>query len=540
VALLLLGRLAGRRAAIILTVGCFAARLALGLTLYLVSLYHLPFLPSRQLPGGFWSFTYDGYVFNNRALVAVAHAGKSATAVFRLLRGSPTSLGFDSGSEPTGFVRVLASAYSVFGANPVVGLVLVATAAAAVVPLAFIAARAVGLSEQQCLAVGLLVGLWPSSFLWTTGLLKDSIEWFASMLTTAGVCLLWKAIAAKPKRERASVFLSLGLIGCGELLLATGRVYAAEAWAVALVGSLAVCFLESDFPARTKLKVSLCSLTGLGVVLFARSPMAMYYGHTLVYSLRQAADSRVFRVQKEPLATPVGPLVIDADAAAANEATILVLCESPGLPRGLTDPATGIGYVAESVADVRGYKVSCPPPGHSNSPIDTSSSDDKCPPIAGILNARSGFMAAGGGTQIDDAPLSDCVSALAYSPRAAELVFLWPLPNQWWQLGAENGEFRLLGPLESLLLWVLLPGMLVGVAQAFLRPHDGRLAIAIFVLILGVALGIAVTNFGSLLRIRLTVIMPAIIVAVSGSTTILEKAQAWRSARLGARASAHN
>ncbi|MHB8620075.1 MAG: hypothetical protein ACYDAG_10995 [Chloroflexota bacterium] len=114
-----------------------------------------------------------------------------------------------------------------------------------------------------------------------------------------------------------------------------------------------------------------------------------------------------------------------------------------------------------------------------------------------------------------------CSAVFAYAPRAFALTFLDPTPRQWFQPGGSTGDARYLAAVDAVMLWLVLPGLLVGLLHAIYRPKAVRVALAVYVVVLGFALGFAVTNFGTLFRLRLEVILPAVILAADGWALLL-------------------
>src|SRR5947209_7369637 len=82
-ALIVLARLARRRAVVWLTVGSFVLRVTIGEALYVVSVLKLPLLIDLQLPDGFWKFGYDGWLSNNRANTVLEFVDDSRIAALR-------------------------------------------------------------------------------------------------------------------------------------------------------------------------------------------------------------------------------------------------------------------------------------------------------------------------------------------------------------------------------------------------------------------------------------------------------------------------
>ncbi len=145
-----------------------------------------------------------------------------------------------------------------------------------------------------------------------------------------------------------------------------------------------------------------------------------------------------------------------------------------------------------------------------------------CPPAAPLLRVRESFRQAGGATQVDpDVQFTSCADLIAYVPRAYSLIFVEPLPR-WWARGASVGAFRYFSAADAVLLWVLLPGLVRGLAAAWRRRETGGgIVVVAPVLLVGLVLGFVVTNFGTLFRIRLQVLLPAVLLAADGWTALL-------------------
>ncbi|MHB8621008.1 MAG: hypothetical protein ACYDAG_15785, partial [Chloroflexota bacterium] len=88
-----------------------------------------------------------------------------------------------------------------------------------------------------------------------------------------------------------------------------------------------------------------------------------------------------------------------------------------------------------------------------------------------------------------------------------------------------SGGSRSLSILDGVLLWILLPGLILGAAEAVRRVNPALLALLAYLLIVGFALGLAILNFGTLFRLRLEAVLPAVMLASYGWATILRYVQ---------------
>ncbi len=142
--------------------------------------------------------------------------------------------------------------------------------------------------------------------------------------------------------------------------------------------------------------------------------------------------------------------------------------------------------------------------------------ESACRPATPLLRVREAYRMSGGATQVDPGViLRTCGDLIRYIPRSLSLVFIEPLPH-WWGPGASVGSARYLSGLDAVLLWVLLPGSLAGIVRAVRRSDGGNAIIMFSVLLLGTILGLIVTNFGTLFRLRLQILLPAAVLAADG------------------------
>jgi hypothetical protein len=560
-ALRCLARVAPGRSLLALTLGSFTVRLAIGEALFLISSLGLPILRSKQLPGGFWAFGYDGFLFHNQALEALGRA----SAFNQSIAGS-------SGSPPNGLrplSRLLAFLYAILGSNPSVGLMVVAAAAGGAVPLAYTAAQACGLSRRQCLMVAILIAAWPSSFIWSGQVLKDPLEWFGFFAVCAGILVLLNLTQPRSWRTLLAAVLALAV---GVLLTATLRPYAAAAFLVATLLGLVVFVVA--YRERFATSLTTGSLI-LGAVVIGILPgfgsIASFPG---IFSSTgqpsvQSGLSALRAFLAAPIPAPVAKNSTSGEPSPASRAAVATAAAEPaGSPvatsAALAVPASeGAGAVSQPQVEsdiepsllVKLYAPECilrayrdthgSLPGNREELMEWVSQvgdphardlvevcqymqhpralEPQCDAFQPLIRARTGYINSGGASQLDGSvQFTDCLSVLVYLPRAAELAFIAPLPTEWRQFGATIGPLRYFVPLEALLLWAAFPGLAVGLVHALRDPNKGKLILTIYVLLLGLVLGLVVTNFGTLFRLRLAVVLPGMLLAVEGWSLILQ------------------
>jgi hypothetical protein len=138
--------------------------------------------------------------------------------------------------------------------------------------------------------------------------------------------------------------------------------------------------------------------------------------------------------------------------------------------------------------------------------------------FANLKQTRTGSTAS----NIDSDVQFDTVADLiAYLPRAAAIGFFAPFPNMWFRQGAQVGRTgRLLSGFETLITYLLEALALVGLWQA--RKNLAAWLLA-FTTVSGLtALGLIVSNIGSLYRFRYPFLMIIIIFAAGGAGHLMQ------------------
>jgi len=569
-----LARLVRVRSVLVLTLSSFALRIAVGEALYFVSVLHLPVLQRLQLPGGFWTFGYDGWLADGRAHFVYQYAGYSRPGTLRTIAiNHPFVISYDLAGHPnllllTSFERLLTALYTVLGFNPSVGLLLVAAAAAACIPLAYLTAVSLGSSARSATLAAAVVGFWPSSLLWSGMLLKDSLQWFGVFALTAGCTWFFSRAAANVER-RALVEPSI-LVLLGALVMALFRDYAAAAWLLGIILAAAIFVLQRGQGARApalELTTALLSLLLVAVIPWGdlagtirQLPKNAHDIPAMIRTLGERAGTAAF----SDAGSSTDPAASDLPVASPNsespaptvppeykcDAGVLCGRYTPDEVVGAASRTVGGGYeriiragVAKGYdpmdshvlnAETRQTIINYIDGGGDTTPLPTPEPDtNPCPPLHPLVHARYGFRTSQAGSQTDsDVVFSNCLDVLAYVPRALELTFLAPLPNEWLHQSQGVGGLRAFTPLDTLLLWLLMPGLLVGFARGLRHLVPGSVLLMVYILALGLGLGFVVTIFGTLFRLRLQVVLPAVVLSVSGWSWLLAqiraKAAVWR------------
>jgi hypothetical protein len=363
------------------------------------------------------------------------------------------------------FVVSVAGLYTVFGTNPSPVLALNAALAAACVPLLFVAARDAGLAPRMALLTAAVAGLWPSSFAWSGQMLKDAMAWFGLCAAMAGTAAL---LRSQPLRDWRAAIAPGALVVVGEVALVLIRRYAAEILVCATLAGLVLTLIVHRKDLRARLLSS-------GVLVLALAAGSVPMRSTVV---------GVAQTMASDLAAQSPPAL--REAGTREQAASAV---QPGAPSA---------------------RVAAPSEGPPNPP-------GACRPASMLLNIRNGFDNTGGASLVDTSVrFRDCRDVLTYAPRALELSYLEPTPLQWLHPGRTTGPARHLAALDAFLLWLLLPGVLVAALHLVRRPNAFQLLILVYVVLVGFALGLSVTNFGTLFRLRLQGILAVTLLAAEG------------------------
>ncbi|HLY65295.1 MAG TPA: hypothetical protein VKU60_07170 [Chloroflexota bacterium] len=467
------------RAVTVLTLASFGLRALIGEVMYGISLLHLPILRNLQLPDGFWAFAPDGHYYDGMAQVF-------ATSIMH-------------GQLPPGIQRpfnaVIGVVYLVFGSNPSQAFAFNAACAAACIPLGYVVARQAGIHQRAALAAAALIGFWPSSFAWSGQLLKDPLQWLEAFALIAGASML---LIHKPMTRRR-VSTALSLLVAGGLITAALRSYTLVGLAAGLCVAVAI-FAIRNWSTHRRTAIACAAMLGL-----------LTAGAILVTFQQLSLPS----LESNPQATSAAELAV---WNARPDIRQSFRADYPQLsPLEAMDRWTA-AYDLDAGSDIVAYATALTGEDFSRGPFPAVKPHGPlaCPPFAALVIARYRYDADGGTSLVDPGmQFNSCRDILAYMPRALEITFLFPLPSAWTG-GSSVGPARYLSALDAALLWLLVPGLLFGCWSAIRHPKGVNVAIVVAILLLGAGLGLTVTNFGTLFRLRLGTLLLATIPAADG------------------------
>lgn len=212
----------------------YAARVLLAAGLYAISYWRWPILRPLQAQPGFWSFGLDSFVYHHYG-TQIAEAWRYGTELPKV------EFGFD-------FFAVIGGLYWLLGAFPLYPMVLNSFLAAVNGLLVYRIGRRL-FDQRAALWSSLLVAFWPSTFLWTTQLLKEALSWF---LVLSVLLLAIEAIVAiKATRPSAirCVWSAL-LLGSAVVALTRLRFYVGSTLSLAAVAVLVPASVPAFFRRR--------------------------------------------------------------------------------------------------------------------------------------------------------------------------------------------------------------------------------------------------------------------------------------------------
>jgi hypothetical protein len=466
-------------------------RAVLATTFYLASLWELPLLRSLQLGHGFWLFAPDASYFDEyaRGAATALRAGLSLPFVY----GSPE------------FPLVVTAAYWLIGAHPLLIVWLNVTLAAVTIALGYLIARRIW-SVEAGRVTAALIAFWPSSVLWSTQMLKDTLENFLVM------AFLWGFLQiAWPSRSE-------------------GRGIRPAA-----IAAFAVTFVSLFAAVRFRHYVALALLGASVTVLGIRSVAALVERRYAGAARAAAVAAWLFCglwvatwIPVERLGKPVDP----QPGLQALARYMVSVGDTDGARRQLELAAwirAGAGSTLEErqrVARDELARLSSSGSGFGTQDAAPSSERPALEPIAGIAQllsylslsslaeTRTGFQSGGSsGTEPSDMAADDVTGLIGMAPAALGHGLL--SPNPWTHLNGSGstGVFRTLAMVEMFVALIVVAFSVEGAVSAWHRAWPAALVIVLFSVTLLTALGYAVPNIGILFRLRLAALIPLCVLA---------------------------
>lgn len=424
----------------------YSLRVALALMLYLVSAYDVPIFHSIQLPGGFWLFGGDavGYHANGVRIVEMLRLGPTLPQV--MVGDEPSLVSHDD------FSYVVAMIYWVFGIHPLYVPLLNAVLWIVIALLGYAMARRIQ-GEGAGRVAAALVSFWPSAFVWSSQILKDSLTIALLMLVFFLVIRVWE------ERGRAVLPVAL-LLGSTLFLLALLRFHVAAMLLLAAVLSCGYVVITGWAWKRLMRALALIGLLGVPVLLsrFVDPFYLVVQARLDVAATTPAGAQPVNGVT--PTAKPIEPL---------RERWI----------QAVTKSAHSISHTYS--LELLDYK-------------------------------RRGYADSVGASNVwADVQFRHGWDMVAFLPRGLALALYAPFPWDWFTPGRDTGALKVFAGVEVLLMVILTPFVLVGIVRAMRSRRMDACLLMIFSVMLIVSLALTVTNVGTLFRYRLQGLIPLFI-----------------------------
>lgn len=509
---LLLCRLAraGRFLAIAV-LASYGLRVALAVSFYVISAYQLPVLQSLQLGEGFWRFARDAPWYHwNAAQIAEAFR-RGADLPPLMVYGRRLVIESD-------FYLLLGFIYRLLGAHPLYIPLLNATLWSGISIFVYLLARRMKGEEAGRIAV-LLVSFWPSPYIWSSQILKDTLVVF---LVVSGLYLCVLILRQRLPLCLAAVVPLLPV----SFLLARLRSYVLPIVVLA-VGVEVVSSLVRSSPHR-QWGTAVRGLVLMGIllaifvgarsvdfeVLLARAEPDIHGLRKAMYLLargdqtgaakeyeyahkhhRRLAEARL-RVRKESLQPETKPSELSPPPAQLDMAHL---------------------WKTESLWQEEAKEQQSIPAVTSQPPVEMSKGVRKLFEMFSLdrlAAVRRGYSGQGGASNVDaDVGLRGFWSTVAYLPRGLALALFAPFPWDWFSAKGDTGVFRLLSGAEVMLLFTITPFFLVGVIRATRSGFiDDTWLLLSFMAVAAILMGLTITNVGILFRLRLQFLIPLFVV----------------------------
>ena len=438
----------------------FWVRVGLAAVLFFISDLGWPVLKSLQMGHGLWSFGGDAQAYHAYGQTMSQSWWRGESAILPEARIFPYSF-------------VVAVIYWLFGPHLLHGVLFNAWCGAVCGLLAYLIAGRCG-GDRARMPAALLVAFWPSSFLWTAQLMKDSLTW-CTTLAALYFSIRWCQEASDSHQP-----------GMGR-----------RAWSwVGLVFTVTTVTVIRYY-------VGLALLAATGIVVSV--------------SLVIAACRRQFSGQLRLVGLP-------ATVAFAVLLPSIVLLVPVELRRWNGHGGNGVPDGAVPVQQTSdGLRLSERPGTQPEAVVmgEAARLWNAMHPNT-LIQQRRGFVTTGGHALIDgEREVSDTGALLHYLPRGVIVALLAPFPPQWFDRTGSTGLMRLWSSLEMIFIYAGVAFLLwsrgVGVVAVLERGRRGGLLLLAFTILLMIQVGVVVANIGTLFRLRLLFLFPFLIIVAAGA-----------------------
>ena len=544
--------------------GSFTIRACLAISLFAVSYFQLPILSSLQYEGtGFWVFGGDaiGYHDHGEKLINAWHQGIDFPSVF--------IAGINHYDLYKGLSLPIAIVYAVLGSLPLHFLLVNAFVGAMIGLLAY--NLTLRLSDRRsALIAATAVAFWPSSILWSTQLLKDMISIALVMLSLLLIVNLWKKHSITTTQQDRNVLSHVGewlLLVVAVFGVTYFRNYMGALFVVTVTGVMSLAGLRSVWRRNWRqtflafgLIFCVFGATAAGTdtninLLYWLSPRNPEVGHVKLGLAYEAGtvikQSRVFHWDMDddsravasylraielnqeyaPAYRQLGLALLkegQLQVAVQSFENYLLLEEDPELIRSLKSILSTKGLVLSETptfTDVRLPAIGLEPKESIGGVVGDIVKNVGILPNRSwpehISNLRQAITSTGGSSVVDAQQIFNHLwDVIAFMPRALLIAFLAPFP---WEVlfGGKTAGLQPLAVPDNLLIICLLPALALAYWQRLRRFQPDEWFLLAFVLVTAVGHGLVMANAGTLFRLRLQFLIPAIVLAATALPSVI-------------------
>ncbi len=447
-------RVAGRWGAP-LVAAVFLTHVALAVALFFISSWHLPVLSELQLGGGFWAFSRDsdGYHFRALSVLAALESGHL------MMPDSPTGA----------YELFVALQYLCFGVLPLVPIVVNCWLVTAAGLAGHDLVKKLGGGGAAALGGFLAISCWPSGFIWASQLLRDSL---ALALTFFALLLAVSSLERLRRQGRAATFI---LLSGSTAAVTTVRPYAGWLLALAALGLGASLVAPRVRRLGGQAIVFVLVATSAGAVLGTGSRLARTF--TENFAIANALPPR-------------SGASATSGAAAPDE--------------------TALGNSGSSTAR-SGGRSAMRGEGGAGPDEDAPELGSALRIVPKLFEQKRQELAVGSHSVVQpSADIRTWPALIAFLPQGLAHALFAPFP---WDLspGKSTGFMKTLAVLESLLMILACPIIVLGVVRSIAAPALGTSLLLLFSLSMLVLLSLIEPNLGGLVRLRGQAVLPLLL-----------------------------
>jgi len=356
--------------------------------------------------------------------------------------------------------------------------------------------------------------VFPSNLQWTAQWHRDGFTLLGVILILQAMLLLSQLARYKVDRWVFNNFVSVGSFLCGFFLLWLGRPYILKIvspFVMLLFLLLFIIILIRFFKREMQWKSILLFFVSILSILFIVSKASVFCDYAGFIENVQASEDRKSTITLEDYKKITASIPEDKKSALLIEAHKKITADIPE-DKKQTILLEAYKKIAEDVPKEKRWE---------NLKWFPTFIDSNAYSLAQI---RSGFRFSGERSIIDsNIGFGNVVDLLIYLPRAAQIVFLAPFPNQWFDKGSfpANTLMRRISALEMVIIYFFLLFLIYAIWHW--RKRIEIWVVSIFCTYIMLVYGLVICNVGSLYRMRYAYIMILVAFGVAGFIMFIER-----------------